>query len=269
MLKIGGALFALMMMAACGSGGSSTPEPTPPTPPTPEPVDPPFSNNKVECGSFKVKLPLPLPSAVSPPADWVVMGSSSAFGAGASSTEKSWVGLLRQSAIAEKATVHNIARGGYTTYHALSKDCVVAGDRPKADLAHNLEKALEFKPDLVILSYPSNDAASNFTAEEAAANLLLLRWQLAQKNIPTLILSAQPRNMDKTLQQKLLDLDKLLKPLVGVCYVDVYAQLADSAGNLSASLNAGDGVHVNDAGHQIIFNAVQQRLQSKECVVIN
>lgn len=254
-----------MLLSACGSGDS----PSTPVEVKPEPVDPPFSNDRVSCGGFKVKLSQSLPIAVSPPSDWVVMGSSSAFGAGASNPDKSWVGLLKKSSIAGNATIHNIARGGHTTYQGLSSDCVVSSERPKTDPAHNLEKALELKPDVVLLSYPSNDAALGYSATESAANLLLMRWQFNQKNIPVLILSAQPRNMAKEQQQKLLELDQLLRPLVGPCYVDLYQQLVGADGNLASQYNAGDGVHLNDAGHQIVFNAVSQRLADRQCVSIN
>ncbi|MFN6264011.1 MAG: SGNH/GDSL hydrolase family protein [Chromatiaceae bacterium] len=252
-------------LSACGSGSTSAPDVVVP----PEPTDPPFSNAKVSCGGFKVKLSQTLPWAVSPPSDWVVMGSSSAFGAGASVPEKSWVGLLKKSTVAATATIHNIARGGDLTYQALSSACVVSSDRPKTAPEHNFEKALEYKPDLVILSYPSNDIAVGYSVTEAAANLLLLRWQFAQKNIPVLVLSAQPRNIAKEQQAKLLELDSILRPLVGACYVDVYQQLVDAEGNLAAKYNAGDGVHLTDAGHQIVFDAVMQRISSRQCVSVN
>jgi lysophospholipase L1-like esterase len=252
-------------LSACGSGSASAPDVVVP----PEPADPPFTNEKVSCGGFKVKLAQTLPWAVSPPSDWVVMGSSTAFGAGASTPDKSWVGLLKKSTVAATATVHNIARGGDLTYQALSTTCVVSSDRPKPAPSHNFEKALEYKPDLVILSYPSNDIAVGYSVNEAAANLLLLRWQFSQKNIPVLIVSAQPRNIAKEQQTKLIELDSILRPLVGACYVDVYQQLVDSDGNLAEKYNAGDGVHLTDAGHQIVFDAVLQRISSRQCVSVN
>ena len=251
------------LLSACGS--DSAPDVVVPV----EPIDPPLSNDKVSCGGFKVKLTQSLPLAVSSPSDWVVMGSSTAFGAGASTPDKSWVGLLKKSTVAATATIHNIARGGDLTYQALSTTCVISSDRPKPAPANNFEKALEFKPDLVILSYPSNDIAVGYSVNEAAANLLLLRWQFAQKNIPVLIVSAQPRNIAKEQQAKLIELDSILRPLVGACYVDVYQKLVGSDGNLAAQYNAGDGVHLTDAGHQIVFDSVMQRITSRQCVSIN
>lgn len=251
-------------LSACGSGGSS-PQVTPPKPP---PVADRFVNPQVSCGDYQLTLSATLPWKLSRPSDWVVMGSSSAWGAGASSPANSWVGLLKASAEASGATIHNIAMGGHSTYSGLSTQCVVSASRPKTVPEHNIEKALSLQPDLVILSYPSNDAAGNLPALESAANLMLMRWQLAQKNAAVLVLSSQPRNIEKERQALLLELDRLLKPVVGPCFVELHALLADSAGNLAAQYDAGDGVHLSDAGHQVVFQAVRERLQSRQCVDI-
>lgn len=251
------------VLAACGSSGSGD---------SPAVVQPPvadyFVNPQVSCGDYKNTLSVSLPWKLSRPSDWVVMGSSSAMGAGASSPAKSWVGLLKASDIASGATVQNIAMGGHATYHALSSQCVVSANRPKFAAEHNIEKALSLQPDLVLLSYPTNDAAGSLPVLETASNLMLLRWQLAQKNAAVLVLSSQPRNMEKEKQALLLELDKLLKPIVGACFVELHALLADAQGNLDARYDFGDGVHLNDAGHAVVFQAVAARLQSRQCVDI-
>ncbi len=252
------------LLTACGSGGSSGNDGTSPRPP----VADRFVNPQVSCGDYQLTLSATLPWKLSRPSDWVVMGSSSAWGAGASSPASSWVGLLKAATVASGATIHNIAMGGHSTYSGLSTQCVVNSSRPKTVPEHNIEKALSLQPDLVILSYPSNDAAGNLPAIESAANLMLMRWQLAQKNAAVLVLSSQPRNIEKERQALLLELDRLLKPVVGPCFVELHALLADSAGNLAVQYDAGDGVHLNDAGHQVVFQAVRDRLQSRQCVDI-
>lgn len=106
----------------------------------------------------------------------------------------------------------NIARGGYSSYQALSSDCEVDTKRPQPDPEHNVDRAIAAGADIVIVSFPSNDAALGYSAEEAAANILLLRAQLAQHNTPLLVLSAQPRALTAQKQAQLVKFNQLLQP---------------------------------------------------------
>lgn len=225
-----------------------------------------ITNNYVQCGSFSQTADEALPRSLSAPSDWVVMGSSSAVGAGASTFGNSWVGLLQTDELAEDVRFHNIARGGYATYQSLSSSCVVAPSRRQPDPEHNIDLALSLGADLVILSFPSNDAALGYAASETAANILLLRQQLADKNAALLVLSSQPRNMEKDKQALLKEMNALLAPVLTDCFVDVYDALVGPDGGLSPQYDAGDGVHLNDIGHALVFEEVKSSLQSKRCV---
>lgn len=257
---VASSLFSLFIVA-CSGGDSAEPAPI-------NPVLPPvvFTNDLVSCGAINVTPPVTLPWVLSRPSDWVVMGSSSAFGAGASLPTKSWAGLLQTEYRGQGVTVHNIAKGGYTTYHALAADCVVAANRPKTDLNHNINKALEYKPDVVFISFPTNDAVSGFKVMESASNILLLRSQLMKQGSAVVVLSAQPRNTNASAQQAIAELDQLLRPVIGGCYVDVFALLVSVNGGLSPSYDAGDGVHLNDAGHQIVATEISKLVSSKRCI---
>lgn len=257
-------LFGYSLLIACGGGDDAAPSPVN-AQPLPQPVTPQINNSYVQCGEFSQTVDSMLPRQLSAPSDWVVMGSSSAAGAGASTPDKSWVKLLQTDEMAAQVQLYNIARGGYSTYQALSDQCVVSAERRQPDPLHNIDKALLLSPDLVLLSFPSNDAALDYAAAETAANILLLRQQLADKNSALLVLSAQPRNMSPEKQQLLTDLNHLLKPVLTDCFVDVYTPLAGGSG-LASAFDSGDGVHVNDAGHALIFNAVKAALQSDKCI---
>jgi uncharacterized membrane protein len=54
----------------------------------------------------------------------VVLGSSTAEGYGPSVYANAWVNQLRRyvQSISNKSTVHNLAKGGYTTYHLMPND---------------------------------------------------------------------------------------------------------------------------------------------------
>lgn len=246
--------LALVLLSGC-SGGDTAPAAvvTPPVQVVP-PAIPALTNTNVQCGEWSQQL-----SLFTPPYSrknhqrWVIMGSSSAFGAGASSYAQSWAGRLTAFAQTEQIEVVNIAKGGYTTYHALASRCEVSATRFQPDANHNVDRALALNPDLVILSFPSNDAASSYLAAESAFNLLLMRELLVREKVAAVLVGAQPRNMAADKQRLLVQLDTLLAERVAACLVQVYQPLVDAAGNLSPAYNSGDGVHLNDAGHAIIY----------------
>lgn len=263
---VGLVLLSMAVLSGCGGDSETAGAIAPPPPVALLPVAPPLlANSRVDCGEWsqgltEFKAPYPLRNQKK----WLVMGSSSAFGAGASSYDNSWAGQLQSIAAEFGAEVVNIARGGYTTYQALSTRCNVASDRPQPDSAHNVDLAIELGADLVILSFPSNDAASNYSAEETAYNLLYLRAALAAEQVPLLVLGAQPRNMATSKQRLLVELDNLLKPRFSPCLVELYPLLVDNTGNLASRFDSGDGVHLNDAGHQIIFDQLQAVLKAAD-----
>jgi len=264
-------LVAIGLLVGC-SGGNETQAPPVSVPPPVPPVTPVIKvlqNPNVNCGQWSQQLEgFTPPYSVKKHQRWVVMGSSSAFGAGASSYATSWAGRLTEYAKGEGIEVINIARGGYLTYQGLSSRCEVSASRFQPDADHNVDKALELNPDLVIVSFPSNDSAYGYLAEESAFNLLLMRELLVREEVVTVVMGAQPRNMAANRQQQLLQLDTLLDERIKACLVKVYEPLVDSAGNLAAQFNAGDGVHVNDAGHAILYERLHTVLTdaSKGCL---
>jgi lysophospholipase L1-like esterase len=48
--------------------------------------------------------------------------------------------------------------------------------------------------------------------------------------------------------------------------VPLQAALADSQGRIAAAYSAGDGIHLNDAGHRQVLQQVQAALDSGRCV---
>jgi lysophospholipase L1-like esterase len=247
-------LTVAFVLAGCG-GAEQTPAAVSPISSGSQPVVSQLQNAYVQCRNLSQTLTdFTPPYSQNGHSRWLIIGSSSAYGAGASSYEKSWAGLLTNLAAEQGIEVINIARGGYTTYKALPSECDVQSARPQADLNHNIDQALLQSADLVIVSFPSNDAAAGYTAEESAFNLLMFRSALAQKQVPVVTLGTQPRNMAVAKQQALKELDRLLKPRLAPCLVELYSHLVDNNGNLSSQYDSGDGVHLNDAGHKVVLS---------------
>src|SRR5690349_18464412 len=76
----------------------------------------------------------------------VVLGSSTAFGTGASSVDSSWVGRLQKAHRLNTSDnldtiVTNLAVGGYNTYHIMPTGFVPPANRPAPDPLHNVTQA--------------------------------------------------------------------------------------------------------------------------------
>jgi acyl-CoA thioesterase I len=233
-------LLAGTALAGCGGGGGAAPPPPPPPPPSTPPL-------------------------VAPGA-WVVLGSSSAAGVGASAGQ-GWVDLLAAAQAGRTVTLHNLARGGLLSPQALPSGTVPPAGRPAPDAAVNISRALGFTPRLVILSFPSNDAAAGYSGEETAANLLAIQAAAQAASAATLVLGSQPRDALSAAQRAAqTDADNRVAARLGACFVPLQPALADVQGRIAAVYSAGDGIHLNDAGHREVLQQVQAALASGRCV---
>jgi lysophospholipase L1-like esterase len=113
----------------------------------------------------------------------VVLGSSTAEGAGASKLSNSWVFKLEQELkISNKASsVINYGKSGYSTFHILPTGTRYS-NRPNPDIERNITNALSMNPNMIIINMPSNDAAYGYSNEEQLKNYRLL-IQLIKKKI--------------------------------------------------------------------------------------
>lgn len=231
-------MLLLGMLAACGGGGAD------PAPPAPVVIP---AVAQIEAGT------------------WVVMGSSTAAGAGAP-TGKGWAALLAVGYTGRGVQVANLAKGGTVTYEGLSANTAPVPNRPAPDPKINIDQALSRKPVLLILSYPANDTAKGYSADETVNNLLAIRSQALAAGVPVLVMSSQPRNLSDTKLAQLRAIDERMAAGVGGCFVDVRTPLSGADGRLPFSFDSGDGVHPNEAGHRVIATQVEVALNSERCV---
>lgn len=196
---------------------------------------------------------------------WVVMGSSTAAGAGAPEG-KGWVALLSMAYAGRGAQVVNIAKGGTVTYEGLSTASARVSGRPAPDPAINIDQALSRKPVLLIVSYPTNDTALGYSVDETVNNLLAVRSQALAAGVPVVISSTQPRNLNAAQLSQMQTIDQRVAARIGECLVNVHQLLAGADGKLAPLYDSGDGVHPNEAGHRVIATQVQSLLNSDKCI---
>lgn len=200
------------------------------------------------------------------PGHWAVLGSSSAAGVGASSG-KSWVALLAAAMSARAVTVDNLARAGLQSSQALPWGSTVPDGQLAPVSGANVDAALAGAPKLVLLSFPTNDAVAGVSASDTVANLKAIAAAAKAGGAATLVLSTQPRNQLTSEQLKTLDkTDGLGAAAFGDCWVPLRAALSGDDGGIAAAYSAGDGIHLNDAGHALVESRVAATLTAGKCV---
>lgn len=178
----------------------------------------------------------------------VVLGSSTAEGVGPSKKESSWVSLFSDYLNTHdfRAKVFNLARGGYQTSNIL----------PSGDPDRNITKALSYSPDAIIINLPSNDAEQNTSAREQMENYKKILSEV-DGEIPIWITTPQPRNFERSkvhIQREMVDATyaAFKEPFV----IDFWTCLTDEKGYIKKKFDSGDGIHLNDAAHHLLFQRV-------------
>jgi len=190
----------------------------------------------------------------------VVMGSSTAYGTGASTYANSWAGLteiaLNQNASDGADTIiYNIAQPGYTTYQEMPDDFVSPPGRPVPDLDFNVTKALSFSPDVVIINLPSNDISYGYSKAEMINNLRAMSAYIFAGGAKCYITTPQPRNdFTQDMRDSLRQLVDSVNMSFGAYAVDFWNPLVTNDGlYMMKDEYAASPLHVNDAGHQQLF----------------
>lgn len=197
-----------------------------------------------------------------------ILGSSTAYGNGASVVDSSWVGRLRASFNKNASdgidtTIDNRAVPGYVTYQSLPTDYPTPPNRPSPDPAANITYVLNSvpRPDIVIISYPTNDIVSGYRSKEMMDNLRYMYNLLYLNNITCYIATSQPRNTATDVQRDTLrQLVDSIQNTFGFHSINFWDDLATTDGTnmLKPEVNA-DGTHPNNLGHRLLFQRVQAK----------
>ena len=83
-----------------------------------------------------------------------------------------------------------------------------------------------------------------------------------------LVQGTQPRNLSDAQRALLAQVDASLASSIGACFVEVRSAVAAADGRIAAAYDAGDGVHLNDAGHALIYARIKAVLDGGNCVKV-
>jgi lysophospholipase L1-like esterase len=194
----------------------------------------------------------------------VVLGSSTAYGAGASVPDSSWVNRFGNVFFQNNTrfSTINLAKGGYTTYHLMPDGTSIPTSLPftSVDTGRNITKALTYNPSAIIINLPSNDANYFIPASEQMDNFRTMINLAAATGVSVWITTSQPRNYSNPDKQQIqFDVRDSVLLEFGEYAVDFWTGIADTNGYILQQYDMGDGIHLNDAGHRILF----QRMYAK------
>ena len=188
----------------------------------------------------------------------IVLGSSTAYGTGPSDPDNAWVN--RYTEFIEMAfpgyTVYNLAVPGQTTYHIMPDDYEPPANRPSPNPGGNITLALSVDPTAIIINLPSNDAYYGYSVAEQLANYDTILALTTPLDIPVWISTTQPRNLSSSGRQNLMIMRDSTFARFDDKAIDFWNGLAETDGTIIWYLDAGDGVHLNDDGHEILYNRV-------------
>lgn len=191
----------------------------------------------------------------------VVLGSSTAAGAGPSSSANAWVNRYRSflQTINPQNQVTNLAQGGTTTYQIMPDWFVAPSGRPATNINRNVSEAIRLQADGIIVNMPSNDAGNGFSLNEQMANFILISQVADSAGIPVWVCTTQPRNFSSVKVQLQMDVRDSILSYFGSYALDFWSGFADTTGQIDPTFDSGDGVHMNDTAHQILFERVRDK----------
>jgi lysophospholipase L1-like esterase len=190
-------------------------------------------------------------------ANIVILGSSTAAGKGATPSDSAWVNRLRLATLDNKKSLYyiNLAAIGYTTYQGMPAG--YATDDKAADTTRNITKAFFYKPSLVIITYPTNDVALGYTDDEIMRNYAEMVRLLDSAKVTYIMLGTQPRDFtDVALRTRLKSLNDKIKTTYSIHFNDIYDSLSTADLYIKPAYSFGDGIHLNNAGHNVILTSV-------------
>jgi lysophospholipase L1-like esterase len=108
-----------------------------------------------------------------------------------------------------------------------------------------------------VVNLMSNDGAADFSVDDQLANYAVLAARAAAAGVPLFFTTTAPRDLDGAGRRGQAAVrDSLLARYPGRV-IDVWTGIADADGRLDPRWDSGDGLHLNDAAHGLLFRRVR------------
>jgi lysophospholipase L1-like esterase len=181
------------------------------------------------------------------------------------------VSLLRISlddAVLGDFSVVNLARGGYTSVELA----------PGSGADGSIDDAIDEDPNLIVVSLAgSNDLSAGTSTSTFMARLTSMRGAAVDAGIPIFFVSTAPKDLSTSERETLRDWADEMGTRFSTCWVpegsgehspcfiDIFGRLANASLGVASEYSAGDGIHLNDAGHTAIYEVASAVVEPYVC----
>ncbi|MGB8190624.1 MAG: SGNH/GDSL hydrolase family protein [Chitinophagaceae bacterium] len=194
-----------------------------------------------------------------------IIGSSTSACTGPSSFANCYVAKLDAyyDGIAQPIDIFQLAVGGYTVYKGMPSSFIGPWPNLQPDPNNNITKALSFNPDVVLVNYPTN-GFDTLRVDSVMRCFRTIRDSANALGKVCFITTTQPRHgfpfNTMAARIKLKELRDSILLQFGYFSIDFWDGLADPVTyEILPAYNSGDNIHLNDAGHDILFQRVRNK----------
>jgi hypothetical protein len=138
------------------------------------------------------------------------------------------------------------------------------GSSPLPDPNHNITRALELNPDMIIMNFPSHNVAEGIPTAATIAHYQEMKAAAEFLGVPLFLTTTQPCNFGTLAKRtELRDEAIAVRTTFGAIVIDIYDELTNfNSLRLKAVYNSGDGTHLNDAGHDYVFETTRDKIST-------
>ncbi|MBP9104018.1 MAG: T9SS type A sorting domain-containing protein [Chitinophagaceae bacterium] len=188
-----------------------------------------------------------------------IIGSSTSQGNGASSTDSSYVGRLRNFFVAKGLvdSVINFGMSGHSVFKGMPSSYIPFGNQEAPDPSRNITAILNRNVDVVIVNYPSNGYDVLNIGEIMMAFRTIFDSCVA-RGVKCYITTTQPReDFGPTTQIFLKEIRDSILIRFGNNSINFYDPVTTPGTTMTMPVYSyGDQIHLNNSGHLQLFNKV-------------
>jgi hypothetical protein len=187
-----------------------------------------------------------------------VIGSSTAFGSsGLTTTDSSWIVRTRKyyKALGIIDTIYNLAVGGTNPYHGMPTGVTPPSGRPSPTTTANVTAAIATGANILFISYPSN-GYDTYSINESMVALQTIFNTAQAAGMRPYITTTQPRTGFSQPDEDTLKImkDSIINRFGAANVFNFYDPFVTTGTTTTvATYDAGDGIHLNNAGHRRLF----------------
>lgn len=161
-------------------------------------------------------------------------------------------------------TLYNLAANGANIFNAMP-NWYSAGDilQPvgmyASDRNRNITKVLGLHPDVILCHYPTNNY-DKLTVPQVMFAMRTIKATADSAGVPLFFIGTQPRgNLTLASHQKLIEINDSLKSEFGPMAISYYDSVAVTPRSINMNPSlwlSNDSIHMNPAGHSILFRQI-------------